>query len=294
MATKDHIKLLKTLARNWWLFWHKAWNNKAFFRDLERMANMEKLASIREDLPFPNTEILMINWYARHPESHEKILQIGRKIESQMSIGHIMNMEEMLSIWMDKLDFGPEWKDTLVTFITTGILCPPIYTFHFEMIRAKNDRKSDKRLVKIILSPETSIEEIRLVWKLQIQKMKDGGWLDFKKVNLTAGLKKNLIEEVAVYKAKNNLSTDFKYPDLSQMETIKIRGKENDPKEVKKIVTEYRRKMKQVENVSMKPLKVRSKKTYGDIAQELHGAFKNKDIKRKAALLRQHKHRLKT
>ena len=77
MSTKDHIALLKTLTRNWWLFWHKAWNNKEFFRDLERMANMEKLSSIREDLPFPNTEISMIDWYAKHPESHEKILKIG-------------------------------------------------------------------------------------------------------------------------------------------------------------------------------------------------------------------------
>lgn len=293
MSTKDHIALLKTLTRNWWLFWHKAWNNKEFFRDLERMANMEKLSSIREDLPFPNTEISMIDWYAKHPESHEKILKIGRKIKSQMGIGHIMKMDEILSVWMDKLDFGPEWKDTLVTLITTDILCPPIFTFHFGMTPANSDRKLDKRLVKIVLSPETSIDEISLAWKLQIKKMKKDGWSDFKKVNLTAGLKKNLMEEVAVHKAKNDLSTDFRYPDLSQMETIKIKGKEHDPEEVKKIVTEYRRRLKQVENVSVKPLKIRSKKTYRDIAQELHGTLKNKDIKKKANLLRQHKHRLK-
>ena len=202
-------------------------------------------------------------------------------------------MEEILGYWMDKLDFGPEWKDALVTLITTGILCPPIYTFHMEMIAAKSDKKSDKKLVKLILSPETSIDELRLAWKLQIQKMKTEGWPDFKKVNLADGLKKNLMEEVEVEKLKNDLSTDFKYPDLSQMETIKIRGKENDPKEVKRIVSDYRRKLKQFENVSVKPLKMRPRKTYTDIAEEIHGLLKNKDKKKKADLLRQHKHRSK-
>lgn len=94
MTTKDHLTLLRSLARNWWLFWNKVWNNNEFFRDLEQIANMERLESVREDLPSPNTEISMIEWYAHHPESYEKILQIGRKIESQMSIGHIVKMEE--------------------------------------------------------------------------------------------------------------------------------------------------------------------------------------------------------
>ncbi len=234
----------------------------------------------------------MIEWYAHHPESYEKILQIGRKIESQMSIGHIMKMEEMLSVWMDKLDLGPEWKDTLVTFVTTGILCPPIYTFHFEMIRAKNDIKSDKRLVKIILSPETSIDEIRLAWKLQIQKMKKGGWPDFDAKKLSKGLKNNLVEELAVTKVKSNLTHEFMFPNLNEMERQAVRGSK-DPEVVKKIASVYRRKMREIEHVKVKPVKVRTKKTYGDVVVELHGVLKNKDIKKKANLLRQHKHRLK-
>jgi hypothetical protein len=292
MTAKDHIALLRTLARNWWLFWNKAWNNKEFFRDLEQIANMESLASVREDLPFPNTEISMIEWYAHHPESHEKVLQIGRKIQSQMSIGHILKMEEVLSVWMDKLDFGPEWKNTLVTFITTGILCPPIYTFHIEMTRAKNDRKSDKRLVKIVLSPETSIDEIRLAWKLKIVKMKEDGWPDFEAKKLSKGLKNNLIEELAVTKAKNSLTHEFMFPNLNEMERQAVKGSK-DPEAVKKIAMVYRRKMREIEHVKVKQIKVRTRKTYNDVAVELHGALKNKDIKKKAALLRQHKHRLK-
>jgi len=293
MDTKDHIALLKTLARNYWLFWRKAKNNKGFFRDLEKLAHEGNLKGVKEELPFINTDISIIEAFAYYPKSHEAILNIGRKIKSQMSIGHIVKMEETLDIWMDKLDFGPEWKDTLVTFITTGILCPPIYTFHMEMIPAKSDKKSDKKLVKLILSPETSIDELRLAWKLQIHKMKTEGWPDFKKVNLADGLKKNLMEEVEVEKLKNDLSTDFKYPDLSQMESIKIKGKENDPKEVKKIVSDYRRKLKQFENVSIKPLKIRLRKTYTDVAEEIHGPLKSKDKRKKASLLRQHRHRSK-
>jgi hypothetical protein len=152
LSTVDHMALLKTLARNYWLFWRKAKNNKRFFLDLEKLANEGNLASVREELPFINTDISIIEAFAYYPKSHEAILGIGRKIRSQMSIGHIVKMEELLETWMDKLDFGPEWKDTLVTFITTGILCPPIYTFHVEMIPAKNDRKSDKKLVKMVLT----------------------------------------------------------------------------------------------------------------------------------------------
>lgn len=293
MTTKDHIALLRTLARNWWLFWNKTWNNKEFFRDIEQIANMERLASIREDLPFPNTEISMIEWYAHHPESHGKVLQIGRKMQSQMSIGYIINMEEMLSVWMDKLNFGPEWKDTLITFITTGILCPPIYTFHLEMIPAKNDEKSDKKLVKIVLSPETSIDEIRLAWRLNIQKMKKDGWPDFKTKNLSKGLRDNIIEEVVVEKSKSNLTHEFMFPDLSDMER-RYTKHDTDPNVVKRKTMEYRRKMRDVANVKVKPFKMRSKKTYSDIAVELNGTLKNKDKKRKANLLRQHKHRSKT
>ena len=292
MTTKDHLALLRTLARNWWLFWNKVWNNPRFLKDLEQIANMERLEGVREDLPFANTEISMIEWYAHHPESYEKILQIGRKIQSQMSIGHIVKMEEMLSIWMDKLDFGPEWKDTLMTFITTGILCPPIHTFHMEMIRAKSDIKSDKRLVKIVLSPEASIDEIRLAWKLQIQKMKKEGWPDFGTKKLSKGLKNNLVEELAVIKAKSNLTHEFMFPNLNEMERQAVRGSK-DPEVVKKIASVYRRKMREIEHVKVKPIKVRTKKTYSDIAVELHGMLKNKDIKKKANLLRQHKHRLK-
>lgn len=292
MTTKDHLALLKTLARNWWLFWHKVWNNPRFFKELEHLANMGILASIREDLPFPNTEISMINWYAHHPESYEKILHIGRKIKSQMIIIHVMKMEEMLDMWMDKLDFGIEWKDTLTTFITTGILCPPIYTFHLEMIPAKSDKKSSKKLVKIILSPETSIDELRLAWKLQIQDMKNEGWPDFKKVNLADGLKKNLVEEVAVAEVKDNLTHEFMFPDLNEIERQATRGK-TDPEAVKKIAMVYRRKMRDIEHVKVKSVKVRTKKTYNDIAVEFNETLKNKDIKKKEALLRQHKHRLK-
>ena len=46
MTTKDHIALLRTLARNWWLFWNKVWNNPIFFKDLEKISNMERLARI--------------------------------------------------------------------------------------------------------------------------------------------------------------------------------------------------------------------------------------------------------
>ena len=293
MTTKDHLALLRTLARNWWLFWHKAWNNKGFFGDLEKLANEGNLADVREELPFINTDISIIEAFAYYSKSHEIILKIGKKIKSRMSIGHIMKMEETLAHWMDKLDFGPEWKDALVTFITTGILCPPIYTFHVEMIRAKSDRKSDKKLVKLVLSPETSIDELRLAWKLQIQKMKTDGWPHFKKVNLADGLKKNLMEEVAVEKAKNNLTHEFMFPDLSEMERQATR-RDTDPEVVKRKTMEYRRKMRDVANVKVKPFRMRKKKTYSDIAEELHGVLKNKNKKKKASLLRQHKHRLKT
>lgn len=292
METKDHIALLKTLARNWWLFWRKAKNNKGFFNDLEHLANMGNLKSVREELPFINTDISIIEAFAYYPKSHEIILGISRRIRSQMTIGHIMEMHEMLDIWMDKLDFGPEWKDSLIALITTGILCPPIYTFHLEMIPAKYDKKSDKKLVKIVLSPETSIDELRLAWKLQIQKMKKDGWSDFKTKNLSKGLKDNLIEEVAVEKAKSDLTREFMFPNLSGMERQATKH-DTDPKVVKEKAMVYRRRLREMEGVKIKPVKVRLKKTYGDIAIELHGTLKNMDKKKKAALLRQHRHRSK-
>jgi len=292
METKDHLALLKTLTRNYWLFWRKAKNNKGFFNDLERLANMGNLKSVREELPFINMDVSIIEAFAYYPKSHETILEIGRKIRSQMTIGHIMDMDETLDTWMDKLDFGPEWKESLVTFITTGILCPPIYTFHLEMIPAKQDRKSDKKLVKIVLSPETSIDDLRLAWKLQIQKMKKDGWPDFKTKNLSKGLKDNLVEELAVEKAKSDLAHEFMFPNLSEMERQSTKH-DTDPKVVKEKAMIYRRRMREMEGVKVKPVKVRLKKTYDDIAQELHGTLKNKDRKKKAALLRQHKHRSK-
>ena len=292
LSTADHMGLLKTLARNYWLFWRKAKNNKGFFSELEEMAHMGNLASVREELPFINTDISIIEAFAYYPMSHETILNIGKKIKSQMTIGHIMDMEEMLDTWMDKLDFGPEWRETLVTLITTGILCPPIYTFHIDTVPAKKSRKSDQKLVRITLSPETSIDELRLAWKLQIQKMKHDSWPDFKKVNLADGLKKHLMEEVAVEKAKSDLSHEFKFPDLNEIERQATKH-DTDPNVVKRKTMEYRRKMREVANVKIKPFKVRLKKTFVDVAVELHGALKNKDKKKKADLLRQHKHRSK-
>lgn len=286
------MALLKTLARNYWLFWRKAKNNKGFFLDLEKLANEGNLASVREEFPFINIDISIIEAFAYYPKSHETILSIGRKIKSQMSIGHIMKMEETLDMWMDKLDFGPEWKETLVTLITTGILCPPIYTFHIDTVLAKKSKKSDQKLVRITLSPETSIDELRLAWKLEIQKMKHDSWPDFKKVNLADGLKKNLIEEVAVERTKNNLSHEFMFPNLNEIERQASKY-DTDPNVVKRKTMEYRRKMREAANVKVKPFKVRLKKTFGDVAIELHGALKNKDKKKKANLLRQHKHRSK-
>lgn len=293
MSTEDHLALLETLTKNWYLFWYKAMSNGGFVRDLERIANMDRLATVREDLPFLNPEISLIKWYSIYPESYEKILDISKKIRTKMTLGHILEMNEVIDAWMDKLDLGPEWKDSLITLITTGILCPPIYTFSVDTIPAKENKKSDLKLVTITLSPETSIDELRIAWRLSIKKLKEDAWPNFKKVNLTDGLKNNLLEEIKVRKAKKNLSTDFKYPDLNYIETVAIKGKENDPKAVKDIVMGYRRKLRDIENVKMKKFIVRKKKTYGDVAVELNGMLKNKEKKKKAALLRQHKHRSK-
>lgn len=293
MSTEDHLALAETLTKNYYLFWYKVKDNEGFFSDLKRVANIDILATVREYLPFLNLEISMIEAYAYYPESYEKIMDIKSKIMLKMTINHVVEMYEVIDTWMDKLDLGPEWKDSLVTLITTGILCPPRYSFTIHTVPAKQTKKSNLKLVTITLSPETSIDELRIAWRLHIKKMKEDGWPKFKKINLTDGLKNNLIEHIKVTKAQKNISTDFKYPDLNYIETVAIKGKASDPKAVKKIVMEYRRKLRDIENVKIKKFTVRKKKTYGDIAVEINGPLKNKDKKKKAALLRQHKHRSK-
>jgi hypothetical protein len=272
-----HTKL-KRMIKNEHDFLRILVSDPDFLRALYDLAHMPDFEWIRDELPFPATQINMADRF----DQYARFMDWGMKIKKTRSIGGQIKIDDTLDHWMTKKNLGQEWKDTLITLVTMGHLFPPMNNFHME--------KNGKR-IQIILNPDTSIGDLRLAWN-DISQAVDTAWPDFKKTNLAKGTKKNLEEALDTLKAKSDISSDFKYQHLSPYERARI-GSETDLGRIRRMVSNYRSKLKLVHGVPQKPLKIKTKKSDRDIVRELHGLMKKKEENKKVNLLKQHRRRLK-
>lgn len=280
ISKKSQIIQLKTMIKNEYFLYACIAKHKELGRDLNRLAEMEELKVYREHFPFPNTEISMAKCFAGNLGLYERIIEIGKRISISRTLKTVVLMDEVIGHWMEKLDLGKEWKDTFVTYVTTGVLCPPIHNFYME--------EKEKRIT-ITLNPDTSIRDIKAVWGDIAKKMEDI-WPNFKKMNFSEGMKKNLEEQAKIRNVKNTLTPDFKYQNLTGYEEALIRGK--DPQKAKQLISEYRGLKLKVDGVKRQSIKIKERKTDRDIVKELQGVVKGKDLKKAINRLRQQRHRL--
>ncbi len=274
--TKDNIESFKRMLKNQQDFYRITMKHHELFQELGRIAMMPSMSEIRKELPFPNKKVTLPECFYNYP----RFMMHGRILVESLDLEDRHKITSFIDRWIAETESGEEWIGTILTFIMTGILCPPIQNFHM--------RRVGKR-IQLTLNPDTSIDDLRQEWPL-IDKSISAAWPNFQKTNLTKNFNKMIQEYTDAVVAKKNVSDDFKFQGLSEFETI-LAKQAKDPK---KAISEYRGKRLLTQGAPRKPVLIKTKKTDRDVVKELYAPKSKKDENKKVNNLRQHLRRLKS
>jgi len=174
--TKDPIK---TLLKNGYIFFLKLLNfRKDFLIDLEKLQNKWPSKYRKKPLGFA--------WdYKREEVIKKRKLAYSQRIKFINSIkkkDKAPDFYKDINDFLKKYDFGYEWFTSIINYVVSLWLFPPLYNLDIE--------NSDKRVL-ITLNPDTSLDDIRAAWP-KIKKKQKELWPNFKKINLTQKSFKNL------------------------------------------------------------------------------------------------------
>lgn len=274
---KYKMESFKQMLLNQQIFYRSIAKYPELFKEMKYLAMLPAMNQIRDKFPFPNTHYKMPMLFY----NHSLLMKVGVQLGSIIGIGTLMDIHVFIGRWIEQTELGKEWEGTLLTFITGGILCPPIHNFHME--------KKGKRVL-ITLNPDTSIEDIRNEWP-DISREKKKAWPGFKKKSLSSNFNIVAKEYIESLK-KNEVPDELKYHELTEYETF-IAKKAPDLASAKRDVSKFRGKMLVIERKARKPMRIKTKKTDQDIAKELYRPKTRKEVAKKVNLIRQHLRRFK-
>ncbi len=271
---KDRLGSFKRMLRNQQFLVRILIKHPELNRELIALGTLPAVEEVRKEIE-PHRKDMTLPWCFDH---YASMMNIGLMLAHALDKETRGKIVAFINRFLSETDLGQEWFSPMLTYITAGIICPPYYNFHIQ--------KEDKRIT-LTLNPDTSIDDIRNEWPM-IDKTIHEAWPDFKKTNLSPKFNEEIQEYLKTLKAKNNISDDFKYRDLSEFETI-LAKRSNDPK---KAVSDYRGKQLLTQGTSRQPVRIHSRKTDRDVVSEIY-SIKNKKLQtKKVNALRQRKRRL--
>lgn len=181
MKKKEIENIAKTIAKNYLSFSRKIFNDSNFSTKLQNLLNkygdQEKIKSVIPSI------VSFDKWKANNYESilksvSSKSARRGLVVVNAFDVNRKSEFFKSISDFLTEFDLGSEWKNTLITLVTTGEFYPPNKNFYIGRVIY------DKKRVMITLNPDTSLEDLAYSWNL-IKGFQKYLWPDFKKTNFT-------------------------------------------------------------------------------------------------------------
>lgn len=173
--------LAKMIAKNYLVFCTRIFKDHDFSRELRALLNRYYDPAKTKSV-IPSVLSFKI-WNANNRElmiksASPKFARKGLSIINTFDENKKSKFLHSISNFITEFNLGKEWRNTLITLITTGEFYPPNKNFYVGASIA------DEKRVVITLNPDTSLEDLVAEWNV-IKKLQKFLWPDFKKTNLT-------------------------------------------------------------------------------------------------------------
>lgn len=299
-------RMFKNFVKNEHLFYRQCLTRPEFLQELFSTSETYFYNFLRENFLKFNSSNILFRFYKR-----DEMIDLGKKtflscLDGEKKGKLTNHIEKTLRLY----NLGKEWGETLITLISTGFLCPPVFNLFIDNEKGKlsEEIKNNDQVYKylrygtrtvITLNPGTSIEDVKDAWQ-EIQKEKKLSWPKYKDFNLRKDSNKKLKKSLEMLIAKNNVPEDKKYSSkLSNYQKLLL--KEYGPEKARRIAKETNKGLikdeKLFKGLKDKDLKPKRKLTDTELAikllrqegKEVTGPSK----KKKVNLIRQQRHRQK-
>lgn len=187
-------KEFRTFIKNLYKFERYFWTKKSFIGPLHKL---------RKEIGVPSRDKFL--GYANHCKTLQEVKERNKKAWLQRQgyankVGEQKIVEIMRKIQkiLEDNNLGREWGVTILDYLISGWLCPPMYNLYFS-----EKCEIGKKSIVLELNQDTSLDDLKEAWPA-IRKIQRQAWPKYRKINTPSN---KALETLCIYRK----SIELKY-----------------------------------------------------------------------------------